>query len=346
MHSREPTAKGRPGRAPQLVVVGAARGRRLDHLPLRPPRFLRFTTHSIAPRPRSDSTPMAPTRRSETAPRRSSRVTDLEKAQQSAASKAASAAAAKAKKEAAALAREAAKASKQTKKAVNRNVVRPAAKKVAKAAGVDPKDNNKKAAPAPRKPPTDRSKPRAPAKKPAAAAPAKKTANKAAASANKADTKPSAGKTQVGGVVPDMTLRDEDDKEVSLKSLYDAAPLVIFSYPKADTPGCTTQACLYRDSVNEGAFAAVGYTVVGLSRDKPMAQNKWKTKHTLGYTLLSDPEGELLGQLGQTADKKRCHWVIEKGGKLLEAKHGVKPADDAKNALEFIKSLVTAKKDE
>lgn len=73
---------------------------------------------------------------------------------------------------------------------------------------------------------------------------------------------------------------------------------------QADTPGCTTQACLYRDSVNEGAFAAVGYTVVGLSRDKPMAQNKWKTKHTLGYTLLSDPEGELLGQLGQTADKK------------------------------------------
>jgi len=79
---------------------------------------------------------------------------------------------------------------------------------------------------------------------------------------------------------------------------------LVFARPQADTPGCTTQACLYRDSVKEGAFSAVGYTVLGLSRDKPTAQNKWKTKHTLGYKLLSDPEGELLGHLGQTADKK------------------------------------------
>lgn len=102
--------------------------------------------------------------------------------------------------------------------------------------------------------------------------------------------------------------------------------------PQADTPGCTTQACLYRDTATEGAFSALGYTVVGLSHDLPAAQNKWKAKHSLGYSLLSDPEGKLLGALGQTSDKKRCHWVVEKGGKLLEAKHGVKPADDAKNA--------------
>ncbi|BGP48673.1 hypothetical protein JCM10450v2_004549 [Rhodotorula kratochvilovae] len=269
---------------------------------------------------------MPPTRRSETAPRRSSRVTDLEKVA-SAAQKAAAAAADKAKKEAAAAARKAAQATKKTKKTVRRNVVKPAARAVAKAAGVDP-DNKGDDKPKPkRKAPTARTEGAAEAKK-------QKKDDK------KEDATPS-GKVSVGDIVPDVKLRDEDDKEVSLKSLYDENALVIFSYPKADTPGCTTQACLYRDSVSEGAFTAVGYTVLGLSRDKPTAQNKWKTKHTLGYTLLSDPEGELLGQLGQTADKKRCHWVIEKGGKLLEAKHGVKPADDAKNALAFIKSLAT-----
>ncbi|GAA5843559.1 hypothetical protein JCM9279_000792 [Rhodotorula babjevae] len=290
---------------------------------------------------------MAPTRRSETAPRRSSRVTDHQKAAERA-KKQEQSLKDKAAKQAAAAARAAAKAAKETEKVVKRKVVRPAAKAVAAAAGVDVKDNKAAAASsaAPRrKAPTNRNKPAAAStKKTKSTATAAKTKKPAAPAAKKpkAAAAPS-GKTKVGQVVPDVTLRDEDDKEVSLKSLYSEAPLVIFSYPKADTPGCTTQACLYRDSVKEGAFAAVGYTVLGLSRDKPTAQNKWKTKHTLGYKLLSDPEGELLGHLGQTADKKRCHWVIEKGGKLLEAKHGVKPADDAKNALEFIKSLATSK---
>ncbi|GAA5820483.1 hypothetical protein JCM3770_005546 [Rhodotorula araucariae] len=277
---------------------------------------------------------MPPTRRSETAPRRSSRVTDLEKTA-SAAQKAAAAAADKATKEAAALARKAAQATKKDKKTVRRSVVKPAARAVAKAAGVDPDAADK---PKPkRKAPTDRSEGAGEPKK------QKKDVEKKDKDVQKEDKgAQSQGKVKVGEIVPDVILRDENDEEVSLKSLYDEAPLVIFSYPKADTPGCTTQACLYRDSVKEGVFSAVGYTVLGLSRDKPTAQNKWKTKHTLGYTLLSDPKGELLGQLGQTADKKRCHWVIEKGGKLLEAKHGVKPADDAKNALAFIKSLGAA----
>ncbi|KPV75064.1 uncharacterized protein RHOBADRAFT_44579 [Rhodotorula graminis WP1] len=256
---------------------------------------------------------MAPTRRSETAPRRSSRVTDNQKAAERAKKKQDSLKD-KAAKEAAAAARAAAKAAKETQKVVKRKVVRPAAKAVAAAAGVDVKDN-KPSASAPRKAPTNRNKPvAASTKKTKSTTTATKTKKPAAPAAKKpkAKVEPS-GKTKVGQVVPDVTLRDEDDKEVSLKSLYDEAPLVIFSYPKADTPGCTTQACLYRDSVKEGAFSAVGYTVLGLSRDKPTAQNK------------------------------RCHWVIEKGGKLLEAKHGVKPADDAKNALEFIKSLATAK---
>lgn len=145
---------------------------------------------------------------------------------------------------------------------------------------------------------------------------------------------------------------------MSLASLYNKTGLVIFSYPRADTPGCTTQACGYRDVHDE--FDKLGYTVFGLSTDKPGAQMRWKTKRELKYSLLSDPDSSLLKALGATTDKKvrhslfqvslllldtvcwcdqRCHWVIEKGGKLLEAKIGVKPKDDPANALKFIQTL-------
>ncbi|KAI5478898.1 peroxiredoxin Q/BCP [Pseudohyphozyma bogoriensis] len=141
----------------------------------------------------------------------------------------------------------------------------------------------------------------------------------------------------IGDVVPDITLKNEDDEDLSLKELYDKTGLVIFSYPKANTPGCTTQACGFRDIHSQ--ITDKGFSVYGLSADGPKAQLSWKTKHSFGYSLLSDPKRELLKQLGATDAKKRCHWVIEKGGKLLEAAIGVKPADDPSNALKFISAL-------
>lgn len=71
---------------------------------------------------------------------------------------------------------------------------------------------------------------------------------------------------------------------------------------QADTPGCTNQACGYRDIHSE--LSDLGYGVYGLSKDKPTAQLKWKTKHTLGYSLLCDPEDKLLKRLGATAANK------------------------------------------
>ncbi|ORY84125.1 thioredoxin-like protein [Leucosporidium creatinivorum] len=145
------------------------------------------------------------------------------------------------------------------------------------------------------------------------------------------------GPLEVGEVVGDVTLKNEDGEELSLAALYEKSGLVIFSYPRANTPGCTTQACLFRDIWDE--FTKLDYQVYGLSQDAPKAQLSWKTGKKLQYSLLSDPKRELLSKLGSTEAKKRCHWVIEKGGKLLEAKIGVKPADDAKNTLAFIQSL-------
>ncbi|KAL8279462.1 hypothetical protein RQP46_008024 [Phenoliferia psychrophenolica] len=205
----------------------------------------------------------------------------------------------------------------------------------------------------------------APSKK-AAAAPKKKEKEVAEeeedelVEEDKKDKKKGGGVTPVGEVVHDVKLHNEDGEEVSFASLYEKSgsvppvtptPLsilqqqltqgnhsvVLFSYPKASTPGCTTQACGFRDLYDD--IAATGYAVFGISADKPAAQLNFKTKQKMQYSLLSDPKKDLLKQLGATEATKRCHWIVEKGGKLLEAKIGVKPADDPKNALAFIKAL-------
>ncbi|GAA5939378.1 thioredoxin peroxidase DOT5 [Sporobolomyces koalae] len=204
-------------------------------------------------------------------------------------------------------------------------------------------------------PPTAEEKKELKAAKKESAANAKQAAGSAAPSNtnkdddSKKDAKPRAAAKQTSGpykegqTVEDITLKNDSDQEVSLSSLYNESGLVIFTYPKANTPGCTTQSCNYRDITSE--FESLGYKVLGLSRDSPKSQSSWKTKHSFKYDLLCDPEAKLLKKLGATDTQKRCHFVIEKGGKFLEAKIGVKPADDAKNALEFVKSLDGKKKD-
>ncbi|KDE04841.1 hypothetical protein MVLG_04702 [Microbotryum lychnidis-dioicae p1A1 Lamole] len=162
------------------------------------------------------------------------------------------------------------------------------------------------------------------------------------------EAEPAAKKAKKDGVykrndiIEDIVLQDENNSPVSLKSLYDASGLVIFSYPRANTPGCTNQACGYRDI--HGEFIELGFQVVGLSTDKPGAQMNWKKVKNLPYTLLSDPKKELLSRLGATDAKKRCHWVIEKGGRLAEQDIGVKPASDPTNALNIAKALASTTK--
>lgn len=215
-----------------VVAVDRARSRpRCAH------HALVLTTHS-----RSRSRLSMPTLRSESAPRRSSRVVQAEKAATKA-KDAAAAAADKASKKARPAAKKAGKVVKKTaakaKTAVRKNVVKPAAKKVAKAAGVEVKEDNKPKATTSRK---------------------RKTDDAEADKDEKEDTKKqkkdegASGKYTVGDVVEDVVLHNgasllvhsgcfdasdallgtyaEDDKEVSLKSLYDEKPLVIFSYPK------------------------------------------------------------------------------------------------------------------
>jgi len=143
----------------------------------------------------------------------------------------------------------------------------------------------------------------------------------------------------IGGQLPFVTLKNEKDEDVEVSSLVADKGLILFLVPKADTPGCTNQACGFRDSYPD--FESLNFNVYCLSADTPAAQSKWQGKHNLPYPLLSDRKRTLISALGagEGGKTKRSHFIFEKGGKLVEKKVPVKPADSPKFALEFVKSL-------
>ncbi|KAF8552353.1 peroxiredoxin Q, partial [Imleria badia] len=143
----------------------------------------------------------------------------------------------------------------------------------------------------------------------------------------------------VGGTLPSLVLKNEKGEDVDTASLTAEKGAVLFLVPKADTPGCTAQACGFRDVWQE--FGALNYDVYCLSADSSTAQTKWQTKKQLPYQLLSDPQRALISALGAADGNKtkRSHFVFEKGGKLVDKKIPVKPADSSRLALEFIKEL-------
>ena len=107
---------------------------------------------------------------------------------------------------------------------------------------------------------------------------------------------------EVGQRAPDFTCLDGDGREVSLASLA-GAWAVLFFYPRDNTPGCTTEACGFRDA--DDAFAAAGARVIGISPDGAASHARFASTHRLPYTLLSDPGGELAGRFGVWAEKQR-----------------------------------------
>lgn len=96
---------------------------------------------------------------------------------------------------------------------------------------------------------------------------------------------------QAGDVMEDFTLQNQDGREVRL-SEYGSTPVVLFFYPRADTPGCTIESCGFRDAFEK--FQKAGITVLGISRDTVKDQKKFKEKYGLPYDLLADPEMVLI----------------------------------------------------
>jgi len=140
----------------------------------------------------------------------------------------------------------------------------------------------------------------------------------------------------IGDSLPRLVLKDEKGEDIQVADLAAEKGAILFLVPKADTPGCTTQACAFRDVYPD--FTSLNYIVYCLSADSPSAQTKWQTKKELPYPLISDPKRILITALGAGHGGKttRSHFIFEKGGKLVDRRIPVKPADSSKFALEFI----------
>lgn len=114
--------------------------------------------------------------------------------------------------------------------------------------------------------------------------------------------------------------------------------VVLFTYPKASTPGCTTQACLFRDSYDP--LTKDGLAIYGLSRDSPKSNTTFKEKQKLPYPLLCDPKASLIGAIGLSkapSSTQRGVFVVSKEGKVLLAEPGGPAA-----TVEAVKKLVEA----
>jgi len=134
-----------------------------------------------------------------------------------------------------------------------------------------------------------------------------------------------------GDQAPDFTLPDVDGNKVSLSSLR-GQRVIIYFYPAALTPGCTTQACDFRDSL--ASIAASGYAVLGISPDNQAKLVKFRDKEGLNFPLLSDPDRSVLQAYGAYGEKMmygkttvgviRSTFVVGPDGKLEQAQYGVK----------------------
>ena len=146
-----------------------------------------------------------------------------------------------------------------------------------------------------------------------------------------------------GEQAPDFTLESDAGDEVSLAGLR-GKPVVLYFYPKDDTPGCTAQACGIRDAYGE--FEQAGAVVLGVSPDSVSKHVKFKDKYDLPFTLLADPEHELAERYGVWREKKymgrsymgvnRTTFVIGADATVVKVFEDVKPlthADDVLAAL-------------
>jgi peroxiredoxin Q/BCP len=111
--------------------------------------------------------------------------------------------------------------------------------------------------------------------------------------------------------VDDFTLQNQEGKSVSLSD-YKATPVVLFFYPRADTPGCTIESCGFRDIF--ARFKKAGITVFGISRDTVKDQKKFQTKYDLPYDLLADPDMELINRF-DLVKPKNMYGKLVKGVK-------------------------------
>jgi len=152
-----------------------------------------------------------------------------------------------------------------------------------------------------------------------------------------------------GSKVPNFCLKGIDEegreREFCLEE-FKGKKLIIYFYPKDNTPGCTQEACDFRDNLN--VLKEMGYIVIGISPDSVNSHKKFKEKHGLNFILLSDPEKKVAEMFGAYGEKKaygkvtkgiiRSTFVIDEEGKIVKEWRNVKAKGHVQKVLEFLKN--------
>ena len=148
---------------------------------------------------------------------------------------------------------------------------------------------------------------------------------------------------EVGKKAPDFTLKDQGGNKIKLSD-YKGKPVVLYFYPKDDTPGCTKEACSFRD--NFGMFKRKGIEVLGVSIDNEKSHVKFKEKYNLPFTLLSDSDKKVVEKYGVWIEKNmygkkkwgtaRKTFLIDEDGKIKHIFNKVKTDIHAQEVLEVM----------
>jgi thioredoxin-dependent peroxiredoxin len=153
---------------------------------------------------------------------------------------------------------------------------------------------------------------------------------------------------KVGTIAPDFTLEDQDGVCFSLHD-FEHSLILIYFYPKDDTPGCTKEACAISEVYGE--FEKLEITVIGVSKDSIKAHKKFKEKYNLPFRLLSDSEGDVIDLYGAWQNKSmfgrsfmgiaRVSYLIGKDHTILKTYPNVDPATHAMEILKDVEKLIT-----
>lgn len=146
------------------------------------------------------------------------------------------------------------------------------------------------------------------------------------------------GLLNVGDAAPDFDSIDQNGNPVKLSS-FRGAPVVIYFYPRDDTPGCTKEACSFRDNFSE--YDKLGVKVLGISVDSQNSHKKFEQKYSLNFTLVADSSKEIAEKYGTLSGRsaKRVTYLIDPNGRVAHVYPSVSPTEHAVEVMSKLRKL-------